>query len=100
MQLDLTPESWYLTKFYTHRALRCYTPLSFGIQRQSIFHEEISQIFIGIDNADSLYDDIIVYGNMQLELVELVYKTHRQSTYNHGVISLGQNKTSLLYMTR
>lgn len=66
MQLELNPESRYMTTFYTHRGLRRFKRLNFGTNSAAeLFHQEISQILADIDNADNLYDDIIVYGKTQ-----------------------------------
>ena len=68
MQLELNPESRYMTTFYTHRGLRRFKRLNFGTNSAAeLFHEEIAQILVDIDNADNLYDDIIVYGRTQQE---------------------------------
>ncbi|CAB4003123.1 Transposon Ty3-I Gag-Pol poly [Paramuricea clavata] len=68
MQLELKQESRYMTTFYTHRGLRRFKRLNFGTNSAAeLFHEEISQCLIDIDNADNLYDDIIVYGKTQQE---------------------------------
>jgi hypothetical protein len=68
MQLELKQESRYMTTFYTHRGLRRFKRLNFGTNSAAeLFHEEISQCLEDIDNADNLYDDIIVYGKTQQE---------------------------------
>ena len=68
MQLELNPESRYMTTFYTHRGLRRFKRLNFGTNSAAeLFQEEIAQILVDIDNADNLYDDIIVYGRTQQE---------------------------------
>lgn len=59
MQLELTTESRYMTTFYTHRGLRRFKRLNFGTNSAAeLFHQEISQTLVDIDNADNLYDDI------------------------------------------
>ena len=69
MQLELKPESRYMTTFYTHRGLCRFKRLNFGTDSAAqIFHQEISQTLVDIDNTDNLCDDIIVpYDKTQLE---------------------------------
>lgn len=62
MQLELNTESRYMTTFYTHRGLRRFKRLNLGTNSAAeLFYQEISQTLVGIDNADNLYDDIIMY---------------------------------------
>ena len=68
MQLELHPDSRYMTTFYTHRGLRHFKRLNFGTNSAvELFHEEISQMLVDIENANNLYDDIIIYGSSKLE---------------------------------
>ena len=68
MQLELKLESRNMTTFYTHRGLRRFKRLNFGTNSAAeLFHQEISQTLVDIDNADNLYDDILVHGKTQLE---------------------------------
>ena len=68
MQLELTHESRYMTTFYAHRGLRQFKCLNFGTNSAAEqFNEEISQIMPDIENADNIYDDILVYGKTQKE---------------------------------
>ena len=68
MQLELETSSRYMTTFYTHRGLRRFTRLNFGTNAAAeIFHQEIRQTLVDIQNTQNLYDDIIVYGKSKKE---------------------------------
>ena len=65
-QVELDPESRYLTTFVTHKGLRRYTRLMFGLSSASeIFQEIIQQILAGIPGARNISDDIVVFGKDQ-----------------------------------
>ena len=62
-QLELAPESRYVTTFSTHVGLRRYKRLPFGINAASeIFQESIIEIFSGLPGCKNISDDIIVFG--------------------------------------
>lgn len=62
-QLELHPESRYITTFSTHKGLRQYTRLNFGTTSAAeIFQATIQQVLEGIDGARNISDDIIVFG--------------------------------------
>ena len=68
MQFELSPESRYITTFYTHQGLRRFKRLNFGTNSAAeIFNEEIRQTLVDIENVENTYDDIIVFGKSQKE---------------------------------
>ena len=67
-QLELAPESCYVTTFSTHAGLRRYKCLPFGINAASeIFQESIREILTGLPGCKNISDDIIVFGEGQEE---------------------------------
>ena len=61
-QLELHPESRYITTFSTHKGIYRYKRLNFGISSASeIFHETIRQVIQDITGARNISDDIVVY---------------------------------------
>jgi len=67
-QLELHPDSRYLTTFSTHVGLRRYKRLSFGINTASeIFQNAISEIIQDIPHSRNISDDILVHGKTQAE---------------------------------
>lgn len=65
-QLELAPESRYITTFSTHLGLRRFSRLNFGISSAAeIFQNAIRETLSGIDGAINISDDILVYGNNQ-----------------------------------
>ena len=62
-QLELDPESRYITTFSTHVGLRPYKRLMFGINAASeIFQNSIAELLTGLPGCKNISDDIIVYG--------------------------------------
>ncbi|XP_028416022.1 uncharacterized protein K02A2.6-like [Dendronephthya gigantea] len=67
-QIELTPASRYLTTFTTHKGLRQYTRLLFGLASASeVFQQVIQQALQGIPGVKNISDDIIVFGRTQEE---------------------------------
>ena len=67
-QLELHPESRYITTFSTHLGLRRYKRLSFGISSAvEVFQNAICQTLHGPNGVKNLSDDIIVHGATQAE---------------------------------
>ena len=65
-QLELAPESRYITTFSTHLGLRRYTRLNFGISSAAeIFQNAICETLSGIEGAINLSEDILVYRKTQ-----------------------------------
>ena len=62
-QLELAPESRYITTFSTHMGLMRYKRLNFGISSAAeIFQNVIRETLEGIDGAINIIDDILVFG--------------------------------------
>jgi hypothetical protein len=67
-QLELSEDSWNITTFTTHVALRRYTRLSFGVSSAAeIFQNTLSNALEGLDGVRSISDDSIVFGRNQEE---------------------------------
>ena len=65
-QLELTPDSRYITAFSTLRGLRRYTRLNFGTSSAAeVFQDAIQQILSGIEGVRNVSDDIIIFGRDQ-----------------------------------
>ncbi|CAB4040764.1 Hypothetical predicted protein [Paramuricea clavata] len=65
-QLELAPESWYITTFDTHLGLMRYKRLNFGISSAAeIFQNVICETLKGIPGALNISDDILAFGKMQ-----------------------------------
>ena len=65
-QLEIHPDSRYITTFSTHLGLRRFKRLIFGISSASeTFQHTISQVLTGIPGARNISDDIIVFGKGQ-----------------------------------
>ena len=63
MQLELAEESRKVTTFYTHRGLKRFKRLHFGVNSAAlIFNEEVRKVVAQEPNAVSIYDDILVFG--------------------------------------
>ena len=90
-QLELTPESRYITTFSTHLGLRRYTRLNFGVSSAvEIFQNNICETLAGIPGAINLSDDILVFGKTQEEhdqALEATFKRLRESG-----LTLNRNK--------
>ena len=68
MQLELAEESRKLTTFYTHRGLKRFKRLHFGVNSAAeIFNEEVRKVVSLEPNAISIYDDVLVFGTTQEE---------------------------------
>lgn len=67
-QLELHPDSRYISTFTTHLGLRRYKRLSFGISSAAeVFQITICQTLQGISGVRNLNDDIIVHGKTHAE---------------------------------
>ena len=67
-QLELAPESQYITTFGTHMGLMRYKRLNFGISSAAeIFQNVIRETLEGIDGAKNISDDILVFGKSHEE---------------------------------
>lgn len=62
-QIELAPESRYITTFSTHVGLRCYKRLSFGVcSAAEIFQNAIGEILHDIPGTLNISDDILIHG--------------------------------------
>ncbi|XP_062571293.1 uncharacterized protein K02A2.6-like [Saccostrea cucullata] len=62
-QLELHPDSRFITTFSTHLGIYRYKRLNFGISSASeIFHETIRQVIQDIPGARNISDDIVIFG--------------------------------------
>lgn len=62
-QIELSPESRYITTFSTHVGLRRYQRLSFGVcSAAEIFQNAIGEILHDIPGTLNISDDILVHG--------------------------------------
>lgn len=69
MQLELAKESRKLTRFYTHRGLKLFKRLHFGVNSAAeIFNGEVRKVVSLEPNALSIYDDVLVFGTTPEEL--------------------------------
>nr|XP_054598071.1 uncharacterized protein K02A2.6-like [Nothobranchius furzeri] len=67
-QLELHSDSRYITTFSTHKDLRRYKRLNFGISSAAEdFQNTICQVLQGVDGIKNLSDDIIVHGKTQAD---------------------------------
>ena len=67
-QLELAPESRYITTFSTHLGLMRYTRLNFEVcSAAEIFQNVIRETLEGINGAINISDDILVLGKSQEE---------------------------------
>eukprot|EP00794_Sanderia_malayensis_P000683 gene683-biopygen1108 len=63
-QLELHPDSRYITTFSTHIGLYRYTRLNFGTNASAeIFQNTLQQHLQGLDGVKNIADDIIVYAS-------------------------------------
>lgn len=78
-QIELKPESRYLTTFATHKGLRRYTRLLFGLSSASeIFQHVIQQALQGLTGVKNISDDIIIFGRTQAEHDEALAATFQR----------------------
>ena len=67
-QLELSPESRYITTFSTHIGLFRYKRLNFGISSAAeVFQNAIRQTLNGLKGTLNISDDILVHGKNQAE---------------------------------
>ncbi|KAK3752856.1 hypothetical protein QZH41_000328 [Actinostola sp. cb2023] len=78
-QLELAPESRYITTFSTHAGLRRFARLNFGIScAAEIFQNAIHETLDGIPGAINLSDDILVYGKTTEDHDQALRKTFQR----------------------
>ena len=67
-QLEIKPESRYITTFATHVGLKRYKRLNFGISSASeVFQDTIRQTIEGIPGVLNISDDILLHAPSQAE---------------------------------
>ena len=96
MKLTLAEESRKLTTFYTHRGLKRFKRLHFGVNSAAeIFNEEVRKVVAREPNAVSIYDDILVFGATPEEhdkALRHIFKLWRE----HGLtLSLKKSRLNL-----
>ena len=101
-QLELEPDSRYMTTFSTHAGLWRYKRLNFGVSAApEIFQNEIMQALEGLKCVRNLSDDIIVFGKSQSEhdanLEALLERLcEKNLTLNKDKCSFNRNKISFV----
>lgn len=99
-QLELTPESRYITCFSTHVGLFRYKRLNFGLSCASeMFQETLSQVLTGITGVKNICDDIICYGNTQEQhdasLMAVIQRLHESGlTLNKSKCEFNKHELS------
>ena len=79
LQIPLAPESRYITTFSTHKGLKQYTRLIFGLSSAAeVFQHEIQKVLQGIQGAKNMSDDILVFGKTQTEHDEALKATFQR----------------------
>ena len=67
-QLELDPESRYITTFSTHLGLYRYTRLNYGTNAAAkVFQNTLQQHLQGIDGVKTIEDDILIFGRTSKE---------------------------------
>lgn len=98
-QLELHPESRNITTFSTHVGLRRYKRLSFGISSAAeVFQNTLSTALEGLSGVRNISDDIIVFGENQLEHdknLEAVFKRLSERTLTLNKDKCEFNKSQL-----
>ena len=94
-QLELAPESRFVTTLSTHVGLKCYKRLPFGIYAASeIFQESIKELLTGLPGCKNISDDIIVFGKGKMSMTRtfVVFSSDLKTT---TVASTRTNASSL-----
>ena len=98
-QLELSPESSYITTFTTHKELYRYKRLIFGLSSAAeIFQHTIQNLLSGIPGAKNISDDIIVYGRTQEEhdtALQAVFQRLLESNLTLNKDKCEYNKSSI-----
>lgn len=100
-QLELHPDSRYLTTFSSPIGLRRYKRLVFGVNCASeIFQHTLSQVLQGIPGVLNMWDDILVYGSSQEEHdrnLDLVLQRLQESGITLNRAKSEFNKTEITF---
>ncbi|CAB4008646.1 hypothetical protein BSL78_21779 [Paramuricea clavata] len=98
-QLELAPESRYITTFSTHKGLRRYTRLNFGTSSAAeVFQNAIQQVLSGIDGVRNVSDDIIIFGRDQAahdKALHAVFERLRSKNLTLNIDKCEYNKSSI-----
>ena len=94
-QLELHPDSRYITVFTTHKGLYRYKRLSLGINSAAeVFQKAVSDMLRGIPGTKNISDDIIVYSQTipeHLDILRRVFQTLRENS-----VTVNREKCELL----
>ena len=98
-QLELAPESRYITTFSTHKGLRRYTRLNFGTSSAAeVFQNAIQQALTSINGVRNISDDIIIFGPDQVShdaTLRAVFERLRSKNLTLNAKKCEYNKSSL-----
>ena len=93
-QIELHPDSRYITTFSTHTGLKRYKRLNFGIcSAAEVFQYCIQTALAGLPGARNFSDDIIVYGKTHEEHNANLHKVFERLRENG--LTLNENKCEL-----
>jgi len=99
-QLELTPESRYITCFSTHVGIFRYKRMCFGLSCASeLFQETLSQVLRGIQGVKNICDDIIIFGctksDHDASLLAVIKRLHDSGlTLNKSKCELNKHELS------
>ncbi|CAF1043728.1 unnamed protein product [Brachionus calyciflorus] len=100
-QIELHPDSRYISRFRTHQGIYQYKRLFFGIKSApEIFHNLIKQILEGIKNQINASDDILIMGktlNDHNEALEKVLKRLDEKGLTVKLEKCEFRKSSIIY---
>lgn len=83
LQIPLAPESRYITTFSTHKGLRQYTRLIFGLSSApEVFQNEIQKVLQGVQGAKNISDDILLFGKTKMEHDQALQATFQRLREN------------------
>lgn len=98
-QLELNPDSRYITTFTIHAGLCRYARLNFGISSDAeVFQNAIQQVLHGIPNVKNMSDNIIVFGKSRDEhnaCLQAVFKRLREKNLTLKKDKCEYSKTKL-----
>lgn len=90
-QLELAPESRYITTFSTHKGLRRFKRLSFGISSAAeIFQNAVREALSGLPGVINISDDVLIHGKTQEEHDNNLHGTFQRLREQH--ITLNRDK--------
>ncbi|PFX11958.1 Retrovirus-related Pol polyprotein [Stylophora pistillata] len=100
MQLELAEESRKLKTFHTHRGLKRFKRLHFGVNSVAeIFNEEVQKVVSLEPNAISIYYDVLVFGAL-LEEHDRALRRILQQWRSHGLtLNMKKSRFNLCAVT-